>query len=359
MSLVISNPELSVDVNTLVGSSPIPLTLELPKHSPPTASLLIAIADFDFKLSAPLVDYTPTLESGEITLRAVVDDNVVALLTLTGELKRGTSMFETESFSFGVEITKQESRALFVASTLMAMLGITGEMDIKIEGLGLGQKVTFDASLLITSGRLEQRLLAYRLMVIEAATRKTFVIPKFITRDDLGTIAFVYHAIVDRAFVWPNTYVFEGSVHANSAGRAQASIEKPTSLKFDSVPQIRTLFDQRISLGHASIIVDDAIAQNAEKVNRELEADDGHEVKFALRSLSGKARYEFHEAPRFDSQWSPQIQTLINLEPSLDAGLVSRYNELAAATLAGLSENEKREITARPEFDASSFVIEE
>ncbi len=319
----------------------------------------IAISDFDFHLSAPLIDFTPTFESGEVTLRAAVDVNVVALLTLTGELKRGTSLFETESFSFGVDVTKQEARALFIASTIMAMLGIAEEMEIKIAELEMGQKVTFKASLLMTSGRLEQRLLAYRLMVIEEATGKKFQLPKFISRDDVGSIAFVYHAIVDRTFVWPNNHVFEGSVSANSAARAQVSLEKATSVKFDSIPLSRTLFGQTISLGHAAMIVEDAIVQDTEMVDRELATDDGHEIKFPVRSQSGQARYEFHEAPNFHPQWDSRIKALVNLESELDAGLVSRYNELAASTLAGLSENEKIQITARPEFDASSFVINE
>jgi hypothetical protein len=355
MSVVISDRELSTRID-VIGLSSFALH-ERALH--PNVSLKISISDFGFHLSAPLIDYTPTLESGEVTLRASVDKNVVALLTLTGELRRGTSILETERFSFSVELSKQEPRALFIASSIMAMLGIAGEMEIHIAELEMGQKVTFDMPLLVTSGRLEQRLMAYRLMVIEEAIGKKLLIPSFISRDDLGSIAFIYHAIVDRNFVWPSTHTFDVSVSANSMGRAQASIDKPTTIRFDSIPLSRKLFGQTISLGHAAMIVEDAIVQNPEEVSRELASDDGHEVRLAVRSQSGEVRYEFHEAPHFHPKWSTKIKILVDLESQLDARLVARYNDLAAATLAGLSEKEKEEITERPVLDESAFEIDE
>ena len=52
------------------------------------------------------------------------------------------------------------------------------------------------------------------------------------------------------------------------------------------------------------------------------------------------------------------MQMLIDMEGQLDAALVERYNALAAASLAGLSENEKAEITARPEV-GEAFLIDD
>ncbi len=360
MSVIFANREASPNVNVLDGLSSIPLALPFPEISlHPEISLQITIPDFSFHLSAPLIDFTPTLELGEVTIRASVDQNVIAVLTLTGKSRGSSSIFETERFSFSVEVSDQRPRSLFVASSVMAMLGVVGEMEMKISEVGMGQKVNFDMSLLVTSGRLEQRLTAYRLMVIEEATGKKLLIPNSVSRKDLGSIAFIYHAIVDREFVWPNTEIFDGSVAATSVGRSQASIDKPTVLRFDSIPLSRTLFGQTFSLGHAAVIVEDAIVQNPKEVNRELAADDGHEVRLTVRSQSGQARYEFDDAPHFDCRWSPIIQTLVDLESQLDERLVTRYNDLAAATLAGLSEEEKAEITARPELDASAFVIDE
>jgi len=48
---------------------------------------------------------------------------------------------------------------------------------------------------------------------------------------------------------------------------------------------------------------------------------------------------------------------LINMDGRLDAALVKRYNDLAAASLADLNEDEKAEITARPEI-GEAFLID-
>ncbi len=50
------------------------------------------------------------------------------------------------------------------------------------------------------------------------------------------------------------------------------------------------------------------------------------------------------------------VQKMVELEPRLDAALVERYHALAAATLAGLTEEEKKEVTARPEL-GDAFLI--
>ena len=47
---------------------------------------------------------------------------------------------------------------------------------------------------------------------------------------------------------------------------------------------------------------------------------------------------------------------LVDLEPHLDSHLVERYHALAAATLSGLTEEEKAEVTTRPEF-GEAFLI--
>jgi len=63
------------------------------------------------------------------------------------------------------------------------------------------------------------------------------------------------------------------------------------------------------------------------------------------------------DAPRLRKKiWNEDLQLLINMEGQLDAALVERYNTLAAASLSGLNEDEKAEITARPEI-GEAFLI--
>lgn len=86
---------------------------------------------------------------------------------------------------------------------------------------------------------------------------------------------------------------------------------------------------------------------------------DGHEVEGQVRSLTGTALMETLEAPRLPADaWDPSEQALIALEPILSARLADQYNSLAASTLEGLSEEEKAELTARPEFDEEGLFSE-
>ena len=78
-----------------------------------------------------------------------------------------------------------------------------------------------------------------------------------------------------------------------------------------------------------------------------------------VRSRIGLAHYNLREAPLLPANvWNEDLQMLISMEGQLDSALVERYNDLAAASLAGLSEHEKAEITARPEI-GEAFLIED
>ena len=87
--------------------------------------------------------------------------------------------------------------------------------------------------------------------------------------------------------------------------------------------------------------------------------DDGHTVAVKVRSNIVLTHYNFPDGPRFpDKAWDADLQMLIDMEGQLDAALMERYNALAAATLAGLNEDEKAEITARPEI-GEAFLIDD
>ena len=82
------------------------------------------------------------------------------------------------------------------------------------------------------------------------------------------------------------------------------------------------------------------------------------EEDYKIRSLSGQDRYEFTEiAYSSRVSWEPKVQALIDLEPYLDMAIIERYHALAAATLAGLTEEEKKEVTTFPDLD-ESFIVD-
>lgn len=96
--------------------------------------------------------------------------------------------------------------------------------------------------------------------------------------------------------------------------------------------------------------------EDRDHIIQEMLSNDGHSVEVKLRSLSGQIRYELPEAPRLPvAAWDQKIQMLIDLEDKLVDSLANRYHALAASTLVNLTDEEKAEITARPELDEEAF----
>ncbi|HEY0324051.1 MAG TPA: hypothetical protein VGC66_24095 [Pyrinomonadaceae bacterium] len=356
MDSITSRNDLSATANVLGGLLTLPSSLSLSE-----LSLHITVPDFKFRLNAPLLDVTPTFSLGKIVIRAIVDTHVIAVLTLNGNLIQGTTKFQTERFALSFELIEQRPRALFTAASILAMLGVARVMDVGIPEFDLGQRVNFDLPLPVICERLEKRQIAYRLMAIEQATGKEFLLPLSFAGSDLSAISFTYHSIVNRSFIWPDTRTLEGVIPANREGFARLHpINQPTKITFDSIPASKMVLGQLIPLGKARIVIEDAVLQNSDKVKDELEQNDGHQVEILMRSLSGQARYELPDAPHLpDTPWEPFIQELIGLESRLDACVINRYNAMAAATLAGLTEEEKAEITTRPDLDEDAFLMED
>jgi len=335
------------------GSVPISLPLPRPDSN---LSLLINAPRVRYRLEAPIVG-SPIIEENRITVRFIVDDNVYLDLNLIGQSIEQENKFNVGQFSLFYQIEERRPRAHFVADTLMAVLGLAGKVYLKISEPEVSTNLNLEPSLLEISKRLHRRQMAYRLMVIEKATGKQFFLPSAISEKEMAMIAFVYHAIVDRSFIWLGRS-FDTSIPAtqeNASGFAQ--LVQPFRWSLPVEPLNETVLGQSINLGRATVTMEDAVVKNLNKVREQLEHRDGRQVTLEIRSLSGQDKYEFTELPyKSDILWEPKIQTLIDLEPYLDAALTERYHALAASTLEGLTEEEKTAITARPELDEKAFL---
>jgi hypothetical protein len=327
----------------------IPISLPWPKLDS-KLSLLINAPGVLYQLEAPITD-SPVIENGKITARFIVDDDVYLDLTLMGQSVEQENKFKSGQFSLFYKIETQRPRAHFVANTLLAVIGLVGRFDLKISEPEVTTDLNFEASLLEISKMLKRRQMAYRLMVIEEVTGKSFLLPSTISEGELKRIDFVYHAIVDKSFVWSDG-TFNSAIPAtqeNAASLAQLAQPFNWSLPVESLSE--TVLGQPINLGRSIVTMGDAVVTNPGEVRKQLEAGDGRQVTLEIRSLSGQDKYEFTEIPNSSNlSWEPKIQALIDLEPYLDAVIIERYNSLAAATLEGLTEQEKEEVTTRPEL---------
>jgi hypothetical protein len=91
-----------------------------------------------------------------------------------------------------------------------------------------------------------------------------------------------------------------------------------------------------------------------------LKTNDGHDVLVEIISPTGIIHFDFPKAPRLPlNAWDSNTQVLIDLESHLDSRLAELYNDLAAATLAGLTAEEIAEVTARPELNFGAFDNED
>ena len=169
-------------------------------------------------------------------------------------------------------------------------------------------------------------------------------------------IIFTYRAIVDRSFVWPFVPTEIRELATRETLDQLPSKDNPI---YESPPTrvIKSVLGEPISLGRGTLVIEDFFILNDDAVRRELAINDGHPVEFVVDSVSGQAKYYMLEAPLLpDTPWDSKIQKFIDLESQLDARLVERYHALAAATLADLTEEEKAEVTARPELDFGAFL---
>lgn len=297
------------------------------------------------------------IEEGRLVLRARIDNNTQIIVTLLG--KSATDGFQTNSVTFGFENSERTAESDFRKATLRAALSLATQARLASPGLSLDLWFHPNEPLREISAMLKLRQTMYRLMVIERATGQHFEIPPVISDQDTNAIRLLYYAITERAFKWPLDDVL---TFFRTASKDMAILlEEQDKLRDfrDVGHQRQLLFGVEIPLNLGAITIIDKQIEDFGQVLEELRKDDGRTVAVRVRSRIGVVRYTMREAPCLpDKAWDADLQMLINMDEQLDAALMERYNALAAATLAGLSDDEKAEITARPEI-GEAFLIDD
>lgn len=321
-------------------------------------SLEITFPEFRGAFGGPVTVDASEIDSGRIVATARITPNLDLVMKLASDCEDGAA----SSTEATVEIRHRDSerrRALdgFVSNTLFALLGLSRRVDLQLHMPGIGPIVSlkFDVALPAISQYLQSRQIAYKVMVIERATHQQFTFPTTRSAVEVATISFVYEATVKRSFLWPDNYD-GGQIRLPALPEALNELHglmQGRDLKFGPQPHSRTLCGKTVYLGVGTITVLDAVIEDSDKLKAAMERGDGREIQARIRSLSGRVRYDLPDAPRItDEHWDHNTQALIDLEPQLDAALVERYNTLAAATLSGLTEGEKAQVTSRVEFGA-------
>jgi len=353
----LSVAELITPYQSSIVSSVTAAALPVPfPHVDPEALFHLSLPDFGSQFTAPITDFHWEKESGRVTLQTSFANDAIMALTLVGTL---TNVFHIDEVSIDIRALEDKPRAEFITSTLFALLGLSSETYLRIPAIGLDLRQSFDMSLKRISQRLQMRQTAFRLMVIERATGLELSIPENYSGEDIEATTYLYQAIVRRSFLWSIGTV---TVHVPATLQRLALFptdNKPTSQQLGPTRVARKLFGHTIDLGEEELFLNDAVFENLGAVRRELAENDGHVVEVIVRPLSGTGMVALRNSPRLpEPAWHPSIQALIELEPHLDKRLADRYNALAVSTLGDLTEEAKKEVTARAELDEDDLVCD-
>ncbi|HLG13274.1 MAG TPA: hypothetical protein VJH03_01960 [Blastocatellia bacterium] len=328
-------------------------------------SVEIVFPEFGCTFGGPVTVNGSRADSGHLTATARITGNCELVLEVASE---GPEEMSCTAATIEIIYYPGERRAIdvFVASTLYALLGLSEKvaLHLRMPRREVSASLSFDVSLPAISGFLQTRQLAYKVMVIERAVGHRFVMPECRSAEEIATIWFVYEAVIHRSFLWPDNHgggvlILPASKEGLSELNELLRLRENGNLTFPPQPTNRVLFGEPLSLGIGTVTVLDASMERLDEVRAEIDRDDGHDVEVHIRSLTGQLRYDFPESPQMppDERCDSNTQALIDIEPQLDAVLAERYNGLAAATLTGLTEEEKAQVTARLDW-GSSFLAE-
>ncbi|MCA1633206.1 MAG: hypothetical protein LC785_05940 [Acidobacteria bacterium] len=324
------------------------------------ATLRVKVKDFNFSLSAPLIHSESTVEAEKAVLKFALDEGVTLALRLTGRLVEEGTRFQPERGQMETEqLNECGVRAQFVGSSLIGMFSLASEVLFEVSELALDLKQEYDLPLSLISNLMRTRQATYGLMVVERATGEEFVLPPSLTEQDRTAIALAQLAVVKGSFT-RRMRRFPFTVTAKKELSNIPQDGKP--FRFESALQKGDMpvLGQPVPLGRWKVTIEQAAIEKPEELRRAMAQDDGRDVKMSLLSLTGEVHFDFPEAPRLpDSPWDAKIEELEGLEKQLRSYLASRYHAAAARSLAGFSDEEQAELTARPEMDMGEDLSDE
>ncbi len=320
--------------------------------------LKLEFTDFDTNLEFEITDIEGNVESNEIVLHLTLDDKLIVKTILDGYWKKETEpTFQLESFGMKLDKKQETPISEFLSSTLWAMLGLSSKFRVHIPQLNYDLATSFELPLNETIKLLQERQIAYRLMVIETALGISLPFPAGeIKGEDVESIAFCYHAIVDREFDWfANHQTIPWIANKESLSWLPETSE-PKTITYRPEPVVKSIFGVEISLGIMTGRIDKTVIDNYEEVKEKLSKLDGSIVEVKQRSVNGIIKMIAINIPQLPPKtWSKKLQKLIDLDSKLDSIVMDKYFAIVGSTLDGLTEEQKEAILERPELDEEAF----
>jgi hypothetical protein len=112
-----------------------------------------------------------------------------------------------------------------------------------------------------------------------------------------------------------------------------------------------------LNLGSAVVSAPNAVFVKRDEVLRELERLDRREFEALIRAQDGLLKYEFAGAPRLPAAaWDERIAGLVKMEKPLLKLHFNAVNQLAAASVASMTEEEMDLYTQPLRLDEEAFA---
>lgn len=322
----------------------------------------LKFSDFDANFEFEVFGMEGNLESNKLELYLNLDNQIKVKAILEGNWKK-TEPTHIPSFhikSFGIRFYEnfETPISVFLKTTLWAILGLSSKFKITFPFLdNYWLCASFETSIDEISKFLQERQIAYRLMVIETALGIQLPFPQgFIDGKDVENIAFCYKAIIEREFNW---FAVQTTIPCQANEESLSWIpetKEPTSVTFRPEPVVKSIFGVEIPLGIMTGRIDNAVIDNYDEAKEKLKRLGNETVNIEQRSIDGTITMIAVDVPNLSQNpWSEKLQKLIDLDSQLDEKILDKYFALAALTLEGLTEEQKEEITKRPELDEEAF----
>lgn len=318
----------------------------------------ISFSDFAEVFSFEIVDIVGNEFSEQIFFNLECEDRFFVHMKLNGFWELGKEPeFQLTDVDWSFEEKENNPTSAFVLNTFIASLCLSDKVKVEIPTIDYWFEVSVPTPLNKISEILQNRQLAYRLMVIEKAFQTSLPFPRrFIEGEEVENIAFCYHAIVERQFEWTfnSITLFPPAIEENLKYIPPANTSYHAT--FPVFNREKVIFTHELFLGQFLIDIEKAVIENYEEVKANFARLNGEPVIMIIKSLNGKIKYTSLNAPSLPKQaWKSEVQKLIDLDEKLNSVFLERYFKLAASTLEGLSEEQKESITERPKLSIKGF----
>jgi len=318
----------------------------------------ISSSDFADVFKFEIIDVVGNEFSEQIVFELEYSDKFLVRLKLNGYWELGEEpKFQLADVDWNFEEKENNPTSAFTLETFRAILCLSNKVKVEIPAINYYFRASVPLPLNKISEILQNRQIAYRLMVIEKAFQTSLPFPRrLITGNEVESIAFCYHAITDRQFEWAcNSFTV-----LPPAAEENLKYFPPKNaayhLTFPTLCETRVIFNHELSLGQFMIDIEKASVENYEEVKEEFANLNGEPVEMIIKPLNGKIKYTSLNAPHLPRKaWKNEIQKLINLDEKLNSIFLERYFNLATSTLEGLSQNQKESITERPRLSIKGF----